>query len=670
LKGDVSSLLVANRGEIALRVMRTARAMGLRTVAVYSDADANAPHVKFADDAVGIGPAPVGESYLSIENIIAAAKSSGATAVHPGYGFLSENAQFASAVENAGLTFVGPPPSAIEAMGDKARAKRRMIAAGVPCVPGYEGEDQSEKAFANAAAKVGYPVMIKAAAGGGGRGMRVVEKAGDLAAALKTARSEAKNAFGNGDLILEKAVVRPRHVEIQVFADTHGAAIHLGERDCSVQRRHQKVIEEAPCPVMTAELRERMGAAAIEAARAVDYVGAGTVEFLLDESGAFYFLEMNTRLQVEHPVTEMVTGLDLVGLQLRVARGEALGIAQQEVKLKGHAIEVRLYAEDPEAGFLPSSGHIHLFRPPSGEGVRTDSGVETGGEVSPFYDPMLAKIAAHGATRDEARRRLISALSSTAAFGPRTNRDFLIDALGQPAFATGKATTAFIGDTYGERFTASATPNAILAAAAVIQHACALGRADAAALNMSAELLDWSSAGRLETIVEYEAADVVRKLSVRPAGGWRYEVDTGETQITVAIKAMDGETVRLAVDGRLMDAIYRDDCRTIWLATATRSLELANLASFVRPKKDGAGQGLLFAPMHGRLADICVAEGAQVKKGDRLAVLEAMKMQHELTAGIDGRVTRIAATPGVQIAARDLILEIEPSPSGTGVSPS
>jgi geranyl-CoA carboxylase alpha subunit len=669
VKRDVSTLLVANRGEIALRIIRTARRMGLRTIAVYSDADANALHVKFADDAVRLGPAPVGDSYLSIEKIVAAAKSSGATAVHPGYGFLSENAKFARAVEEAALTFVGPPPAAIEVMGDKARAKRRMIEAGVPCVPGYEGEDQSEKAFANAAAKVGYPVMIKAAAGGGGRGMRLVERAGDLAAALKTARSEAQNAFGNGDLILEKVIARPRHVEIQVFADAHGATIHLGERDCSVQRRHQKVIEEAPCPVMTPELRERMGAAAVEVARAVGYAGAGTVEFLLDESGAFYFLEMNTRLQVEHPVTEMVTGLDLVGLQLRVARGETLGIAQQDVTLNGHAIEVRLYAEDPAAGFLPSSGHVHLFRTPSGEGVRVDAGVETNGDVSPFYDPMLAKIVAHGATRDEARRRLISALSSTAVFGPRTNRDFLIDALGQPMFATCKATTAFIGEIYGDSFPTPVTPDAVLAAAAVVQHACALGRADAAALNMSAELLDWSSAGRLETIVEYEVDAAVRKLSVKPVGGWRYDVHAGPKQSTVAIKAMDGETARLAVDGHMLEVIYRDDGRTIWLATPTRSLELANLASFVRPKKDSAGQGLLFAPMHGRLADICVAEGAQVKKGDRLAVLEAMKMQHELTAGIDGRIKRIAAAPGVQIAARDLILEIEPSPSGAGVSP-
>jgi geranyl-CoA carboxylase alpha subunit len=659
---DISTLLVANRGEIALRIMRTAHAMGLRTVAVHSDADADAPHVKFADQAVRIGPAPVGESYLSIEKIIAAAKSSGATAIHPGYGFLSENAAFALAVAEAGLTFVGPPILAIEVMGDKARARRRMMEAGVPCVPGYEGENQSEKAFSNAAAKVGYPVMIKAAAGGGGRGMRLVEKPADLVPALKTARSEAQNAFGNGDLILEKAILRPRHVEIQVFADSQGATIHLGERDCSVQRRHQKVIEEAPCPVMTPELRAQMGAAAVEAARCVGYVGAGTVEFLLDEAGSFYFLEMNTRLQVEHPVTEMITGLDLVALQLRVARGEPLGLAQKDVALAGHAVEVRLYAEDPEAGFLPSTGPIHLFRAPHGEGIRIDAGVETGGEVSSWYDPMIAKIVAHGATRDEARRRLIAALSGAAVFGPRTNRDFLIDALSRHAFAAGEATTAFIGETYGDSgFSPVPADAALLAAAAVLQHASALARSAASALDVAPSLHDWSSAGGLETIVEYEAGGHAHKLSVLPLGKRAYTVRSGQETTDVRILDLQSETARLSVAGRTLDLIHHDDGRTIRLATPTLTLELANLASFIRPKRSAAGQGVLLAPMHGRLADICVAEGAQVKKGDRLAVLEAMKMQHELTAEIDGRVKRIAATAGAQIAARDIILEIEPA---------
>lgn len=659
--GDVSTLLVANRGEIALRIMRTARAMGLQTVAVFSDADANASHVRFADKAVRIGAAPVTDSYLSIDNILAAAKASGATAIHPGYGFLSENAKFAKAVADAGLTFVGPPTNAVDVMGDKARAKRRMIEAGVPCVPGYEGEDQSEKSFTNAAANAGFPVMVKAAAGGGGRGMRLVEKPADLAAALKLARSEAQSAFGNGDLILEKAIIRPRHVEIQVFADSHGNVIHLGERDCSVQRRHQKVIEEAPCPVMTAELREQMGSAAVEAARAVGYVGAGTVEFLLDEAGKFYFLEMNTRLQVEHPVTEMITGLDLVALQLRVARGEKLGLSQQDIVLDGHAIEVRLYAEDPEANFLPSTGPVHLFRTPTGEGFRIDAGVETGGEVSSFYDPMIAKVIAHGDTRDEARLRLISALRSTAVFGPRTNRDFLIDALGQPAFAAGKATTAFIGETYGDAgYKPPATDTGLYAAAAVLQHAAALARASEAALDVSPALHNWGSAGQIETVIEYEIAGAAQKLFVRPADRTTYAVALGTEVKRIVVQNLGAETARLTVDGQTLDVVYRDDGRAIWLAAGNRSLELTNLASFIRPKQSAAGQGLLLAPMHGRLTEISVSEGGRVKKGDRLAVLEAMKMQHELTAEIDGRVIRIAATAGAQIAARDLILEIEP----------
>jgi geranyl-CoA carboxylase alpha subunit len=661
MMADISTVLIANRGEIACRIMRTARAMGLRTVAVYSDADAAALHVKLADTAMRIGPAAATDSYLSIESILAAAKASGATAIHPGYGFLSENAKFAQAVADAGLVFVGPPPAAVEVMGDKARAKRRMIEAGVPCVPGYEGEDQSAKAFASVAAKVGFPVMVKAAAGGGGRGMRLVERASDLSAALKLARSEAENAFGNGDLILEKAVFRPRHVEIQIFADAHGAIVHLGERDCSVQRRHQKVIEEAPSPAMTAGLRERMGTAAVEAARAVDYVGAGTVEFLLDEDGQFYFLEMNTRLQVEHPVTEMVTGLDLVALQFRVARGERLGLAQQDVAFSGHAIEVRLYAEDPANGFLPSTGSVHLFRKPSGEGVRIDAGVETGGTVSPFYDPMIAKIVAHGGSREEARLRLIAALTSTAVFGPRTNRDFLIDALSRPSFAAGEATTAFIGEVFGDAGFQPALPEFdFYAAAAVLQHTAALSRAAAEALDVNLSLHEWTSAGRLETIVEYEIEGAHQTIFVQPRGKRTYAVRSGAEAVEISVGALEADTARLTIGGQTTDVIYRDDGRTIWLAVGARSLELTNLAAFVAPKETSAGHGVLLAPMHGRLLEVCVTEGASVKKGDRLAVLEAMKMQHELTAGIDGRVIRIAASSGSQIAIRDLILEIEP----------
>jgi geranyl-CoA carboxylase alpha subunit len=660
------TLLVANRGEIACRIMRTAKLMGLCTVAVYSDADADALHVKQADDAVRIGPAPAGESYLRGDAIIAAARSIGAQAIHPGYGFLSENAKFAKAVADAGLVFIGPPPAAIEIMGDKARAKRRMIEAGVPCVPGYEGEDQSAKAFADAAAKTGFPVMVKAAAGGGGRGMRLVEKAGDLAAALKLARSEAENAFGNGDLILEKAIVRPRHVEVQVFADTYGNVIHLGERDCSAQRRHQKVIEEVPCPVMTAKLREEMGAAAVEAAQAVGYMGAGTVEFLLDEAGKFYFLEMNTRLQVEHPVTEMVTGLDLVEQQIRVARGEKLGLAQKDVKLGGHAIEARLYAEDPEAGFLPSTGRVHLFRVPTGNGVRVDAGIETSGEISPFYDPLIAKVIAHGATRDEARRRLVEALKSTAMFGPRTNRDFLIDALERPAFVSGKATTAFIGETYGDAGYAPGAPDAgLYAAAAVLQHVASLERTAAEALDVAPELLDWTSAGDLDSVFQYDMGGSRQKVRVTARGRRTYAVRAGDKGFEVAVRSMDREIAHLVIDAHGADAIWHDDHgRSIHLAIGGRSLSLVNHAAVAGEKGAAAGQGTVTAPMHGKLLEISVREGTGVCKGDRLAVLEAMKMQHEIVAGIDGRVASIAALPGSQIAAGSLILEIEPAAGG------
>ncbi len=441
---NFSKVLVANRGEIAWRVMRTARAMGYRTVAVYSDADKDAPHVAFADEAVRIGPPPVGESYLSIDRILEAAHKSGADAIHPGYGFLSENEAFAAACEKAGLTFIGPPPAAIAAMGNKAAAKRRMIDAGVPCVPGYQGADQSDANLEAEARKIGLPVMVKAAAGGGGRGMRLVEHDGDLLEAIRTARTEAESAFGSGELILEKAVVDARHVEIQVFADAHGNVIHLGERDCSVQRRHQKVIEEAPSPAVDAALRDRMGAAAVAAARTIGYRGAGTVEFLLGADGAFYFLEMNTRLQVEHPVTEAITGLDLVEWQLRVARGEQLPLTQEQVTFSGHAIEVRLYAEDAYGGFLPQTGRIDVWRPATGPGVRIDHGMKDGLAISPYYDPMIAKVIAHGATREEARVRLVRALAETVVLGPTTNRHFLIRLLEHPDFAAGEATTAFL----------------------------------------------------------------------------------------------------------------------------------------------------------------------------------------------------------------------------------
>jgi geranyl-CoA carboxylase alpha subunit len=658
----INTLLVANRGEIALRVMRTARSLGIRTVAVFSDADSCAPHVKFADRSIRLGPAEAAQSYLDIERVVAAALESGADAIHPGYGFLSENAALPRACEAAGLVFVGPPAGAIEVMGDKARAKRAMIDAGVPCVPGYQGEEQSVKALTVAARQIGFPVMVKASAGGGGRGMRLVEKAGDLGEALKLARSEAENAFGSGDLIIEKAIMRPRHVEIQVFADTHGNVIHLGERDCSVQRRHQKVIEEAPCPVMTPQLRREMGEAALNAARAVDYVGAGTVEFLLGEDGAFHFLEMNTRLQVEHPVTEAITGLDLVALQLAVAEGRALPLGQEEVSFTGHAIEVRLCAEDPAAGFLPGTGEILLFQTPDMEGIRVDAGIETGGEVSPFYDSMVAKIIAHGTTRQEARRRLVAALGATALFGPASNRDFLIDALGREDFISGNAHTGFIADNYPAGVFAAGAPGLSDAAPAIaLQHHLAGGRARERGVHVSPELMGWSSAGRLASSALYRIGAQTLAVSAYPlAGGFAVEAD-GEL-IDVQVDTVGACTARLSLDGTGMDAVFCEDAGgQIWMAGPARSLRVENLSLCQQPGEEAGSGGLVIAPMHGKLVDVLALEGASVSAGDRVAVLEAMKMQHQILAEIDGVVSVVTAQAGTQLAAGDTILEITPA---------
>uniref|UniRef100_UPI00037D9277 acetyl-CoA carboxylase biotin carboxylase subunit n=1 Tax=Pseudomonas asplenii TaxID=53407 RepID=UPI00037D9277 len=441
-----NKILIANRGEIACRVIRTARAQGYRTVAVYSQADADARHVRLADEAVCIGAPQVSESYLNSPALLDAARRCGADAIHPGYGFLSENADFARACQNAGITFIGPSPEAIELMGSKRQSKIAMLAAGVPCIDGYQGAEQDEATLAREAQRIGYPLMIKASAGGGGRGMRLVHEPGQLAEQLRTARSEALHAFGSDELILEQALIEPRHVEIQLFGDSHGNLLYLGERDCSIQRRHQKIVEEAPCPVMTAELRQAMGEAALQAGRAVNYVGAGTVEFLLDAHGRFYFLEMNTRLQVEHPVTELITGLDLVAWQLDVAAGLPLPLRQEQIRLQGHAIEVRLYAEDPAHGFLPQTGQVLGWEPPRSEGVRVDHGLVEGQSVSPFYDPLLGKLIAHGATREEARRRLLRTVEDCVLLGLESNQRLLTNLLRHPLFATGTFSTAFIAD--------------------------------------------------------------------------------------------------------------------------------------------------------------------------------------------------------------------------------
>jgi geranyl-CoA carboxylase alpha subunit len=660
-------ILVANRGEIAVRVIRSARALGYRTVAVYSEADAGAPHVALADEAVLIGPAPAASSYLDPERLLKAAALTGADAVHPGYGFLSENASFARACANAGLVFIGPSADAIHLMGNKAKAKRRMIDAGIPCMPGYEGENQADAAFVAAAAAIGFPVMVKAAAGGGGRGMRLVEKRDQLVAALTSARSEARNAFGSEELILEKSVLKPRHVEFQVFGDSHGNVIHLGERDCSVQRRHQKVVEEAPCPVMTPDLRERMGHAAVEAARSIDYEGAGTVEFLLDSENNFYFLEMNTRLQVEHPVTELITGLDLVALQIRVARGEALPIAQKDVKLTGHAIEVRLYAEDPANNFLPASGRIDVWRPAIGDGIRVDHGLREGQKISPFYDPMVAKVIAWGNDREEARRRLICALEETVVFGPVTNRDFLIKILAHGRFAAGDATTAFLAENFGAAALQTVYPShAQAAVAAVIQYRAVRERNAAGAVAFTPRLKNWASAGLLSSRFSYAlGGGAPVEFRVCALGREAYRIEQGDAAHTAEVLHDDGSVVRVLIDNvqKTLHYFTHDD-GSLQFMMEGRSFRLHNFLIRAKGADEAVSSGHVLAPMHGKILRLNVAVGVGVSQGQSLVVLEAMKMEHEINAALSGIVTAVNVAEGDQVPANTLIIKIEKAPSG------
>jgi len=660
-----NSILIANRGEIACRVIRTAKQLGYRTIAVFSEADAGAPHVQLADTRICIGPGPVAESYLLADNILAAAASSGAEAIHPGYGFLSENAAFAEAVESAGLVFIGPTREAIDVMGNKAESKRRMIEAGVPCVPGYEGHDQTDEVLLAEGNKIALPLMVKAAAGGGGRGMRLVQDYAELANAIKLARAEAESAFGSGELILEKAIIQPRHVEIQVFADTLGNTVHLGERDCSVQRRHQKVIEEAPCPIMTPELREQMGQSAIDAAKSVNYRGAGTVEFLLDTSGAFYFLEMNTRLQVEHPVTELITGLDLVELQINVAQGQPLGLTQDDITLQGAAIEARLYTEDPSQDFLPASGPVDLWQPATGVGVRIDHGICTGQEISPFYDPMVAKVIGYGADRETARLRLIDALKDTVLFGTANNKDFLIQCLQKQSFINGAATTAFIAEEFSEADLAVAEPSVEdAAAAAVIDLNLEYQRHFASSTLTSHKLKNWTMASGLVSRKQYQFGKRLYDLSISPLANSAdtYVVSCAEAQQQVEIQlvALDGHSASLRVNGSAQLATFKSRQKgRLYSSIDGRSAMFKDQIILDGMGNEDAGGGRVIAPMHGLLLEVLVKPGDLVVKGQTLAVLEAMKMHYEIQAEIDGTVAEVSAVAGKQVAVDDVLIEID-----------
>jgi len=646
------SVLIANRGEIACRIIRTLKEMGLRSVAVYSEADKDAPHVKLADDAVYIGASPAAESYLKIDAIIEAAISSEVEAIHPGYGFLSENAAFASACKKAGLTFIGPSAKAITLMGDKAAAKRHMIKAGVPVLPGYQDAKQDDAALIKEAKRIGFPLMVKAAAGGGGRGMRLVMRAADLSNALSAARAEALSAFGSDTLILERALMGPRHVEVQVFGDTYGNIIHLGERDCSVQRRHQKVLEEAPCPVMTDALRARMGEAAVQAARSVDYVGAGTVEFLLDEKGEFFFLEMNTRLQVEHPVTELVVGLDLVALQIQVAQGQSLGLTQADVQMTGHAIEARLYAEDPAKDFLPATGRIaHLVFP---KGVRVDSGVAAGSDVSPFYDPMIAKLIASGPDRETARRKLVAALEQMVLFGVPTNRQFLIEALNAETFVSGEATTAFINEVFSEDNLAAHVLTAENAALAGLTHFLALRAQNADVIPQ--DLLGWSSAQALSYPIQYEDM----RIEILALDGESFAVKAGDTDFNIKLEDWRDGTAQFNLnENRKSTAWHMNRTSEIYIQIGAFSFHLTNMLAVPNTREEAAGQGDIRAPMHGALTEIFVKRGETVEMGARLAIVEAMKMQHDILADVSGEVAEIFAKAGTQVAADAPLFKLE-----------
>ncbi|MEF2550942.1 acetyl/propionyl/methylcrotonyl-CoA carboxylase subunit alpha [Aurantimonas sp. A2-1-M11] len=668
----ITSLLIANRGEIACRVIRTAKRLGIRTIAVFSDADADALHVAMADEAVRIGPAAVADSYLRGDRIIAAARRTGADAIHPGYGFLSENPDFVDAVEAAGLVFVGPSASAIRAMGLKDAAKRLMHEAGVPVVPGYHGDEQDPDFLAGEADQIGYPVLIKARAGGGGKGMRRVEDPAEFRAALEGARREGQASFGDPHCLIEKYVEKPRHIEIQVFGDSHGNAVHLFERDCSLQRRHQKVIEEAPAPGMPDEMRAAMGEAAVKAAKAIGYAGAGTIEFIVDASDGlrpdrFWFMEMNTRLQVEHPVTEAITGLDLVELQLRVAAGGKLPFAQSDLAIDGHAFEARIYGEDAARGFLPATGTLtHLRFPPEVPGVRIDTGVREGDRITPHYDPMIAKLIVHGADRASALGLLRAALAKTRIAGSVTNTAFLSRLAAHGDFATGDVDTGLIGRDQ-EALTAPETGSAeaaAIAALAQLGHVAAAGSvAGEAAIDPWASLRGFRAWGIARQAARFEGdGDTRRDLIVSDLGHGRFSVAAdGETLELALAEAPGGDMIRVEADGRVFGAsVAREpDALTVFLdGTAHRFADYSAMAH----AEEGAGGDRVAAPMPGLVKLIAVKAGALVKKGEALIVLEAMKMEHTLKSPRDGTVAEVMVAEGDQVEDGALLLALEHDP--------
>lgn len=672
----ISKILIANRGEIACRIIRTARAMGIGTVAVHSDADEDALHVEMADEAVRIGPAPVAESYLRSDAILAAALETGADAIHPGYGFLSENAAFAEACEAEGIVFIGPTADQIRKMGLKDEAKRLMMLADVPVVPGYLGEDQGTDHLLAEARAIGFPVLIKAVAGGGGKGMRRVDRADDFTAALKAAKREAAGAFGNDQVLIEKYIEKPRHIEVQVFGDHHGRAVYLFERDCSLQRRHQKVIEEAPAPGMPEDLRARMGAAAVNAVRAIGYHGAGTIEFIVDvaqglDKAPFYFMEMNTRLQVEHPVTEMITGEDLVEWQIRIAAGEPLPLEQDDLAIDGHAIEVRLYAEDPARDFLPATGPLSLFRPPlDRDFARVDTGVREGDQVSVHYDPMIAKIIAWGEDRAAALHHLEGALKATRIAGLRTNLAFLRQTISHPAFIGGDIDTGFI-PRHIDALSPKPQPIAGRMLVAAVM-AILVRRQDRALETALASNDPWSpwqaragfrlNLDEAETFRFIDASGAEQELSLLRADG-AFSCAIADRRFSARFIALDDEgEMTLAIDGRSLRLTALVDVETVTLVHEEGAEVLRRVSLRHEPEEDAAGPGVITSPMPGKLLDVLVKEGDAVAKDQPLLILEAMKMEHSLKAPRAGVITSLAAKAGAQVEEGAVLVRIGDRP--------
>ncbi|MCH9710859.1 MAG: acetyl/propionyl/methylcrotonyl-CoA carboxylase subunit alpha [Actinomycetia bacterium] len=649
------TVLVANRGEIAVRVIRTLRSMGIRSVAVFSDADAGARHVGEADIAVRIGPAPARQSYLSIDALLSAIERTGAQAVHPGYGFLSENAQFAEALNSAGVVFIGPPAGSIRTMGDKISAKAAVSAFGVPVVPGISRPGLTDADLIGGAGDVGYPVLVKPSAGGGGKGMRVVHDAADLPAALESARRESASAFGDDTLFLERFVLNPRHIEVQVLADNHGTVVHLGERECSLQRRHQKVIEEAPSPLLDASTRARIGAAACDTARSVDYTGAGTVEFIVsaDRPDEFFFMEMNTRLQVEHPVTEMVTGLDLVELQVRIAAGEPLSIAQDAVRLDGHAVEARVYAEDPARGFLPTGGDVIALREPSGPGIRVDSGLAEGTAVGSDYDPMLAKVIAHAADRPTALRELDAALADTAVLGLTTNIEFLRFLLADPEVAAGRLDTGLL-DRRTPEFAPVRPGDDELIAAAAYRWIKSWPVTPASPWDVPS---GWRIAGCGPTTVRLRADNRTDHVALTGSPDHAtVSIEDGENHSLRA--TLTGHRLVVTIDGVRSSYLAAAVGDQLWLSREGRVVLVEEVREApVRPEEEHGGDAELTSPMPGAVVAVAVADGDTVEAGMAVVTVEAMKMEHALTAPVDG-VVELIVRAGDQVKVGQVLARI------------